>query len=110
MLGCVSLVALALEEFATVSRPPDGAESGLALSGELTSSAHDLPEAGWKFCAVAFIPEVFVMESSGFVTRSAKELLVVAGGGVCSFNEDISQVGDELSGEVVNRQSRAQIR
>ena len=36
--------------------------------------------------------------------------LVVAGGGVCSFNEDISQVGDELSGEVVNRQSRAQIR
>jgi hypothetical protein len=52
---------------------------------------------------------VLVVESSGFVTRSAKELLGVAVGGVCSFNEDISQVDDELSGQVVNRQSRAQI-
>jgi hypothetical protein len=109
MLGCLSLVAVGVEEFATVSRPPDCAESGLALTGELTSSAQDLPDAGWNVCDVASIPEVLVVESSGFVTRSAKELLVVAVGGACSFNEDISQVDDELSGQVVNRQSRAQI-
>jgi hypothetical protein len=110
MFGCLSSVVLAVEEFATASRPPDGAESGLALTGELTSSAQDLPDAGWNVCDVASIPELFVVESSGFVTRSARELLVVAGGGVCSFNEDISQVGGELSGEVVNRKLRAQIR
>jgi hypothetical protein len=96
MLGALSPVAVVVEEFATLSRPPDGAESGLALTGELTSSAQDLPEAGWKVCAAAFIPGVFVVEISGFVTRSAKKLLVAAAGGVFSLGEDIVQLESEL--------------
>jgi hypothetical protein len=102
-------VVVVVEEFATVSRPPDGAESGLALTGELTSSAQDLPDAGWNVFAVAFIPEIFVVESSGFVTRSARELLVVAVGGVCSFGDDISQIESELSDQMVSSQSKVQL-
>jgi hypothetical protein len=110
ILDILSSVVVVVEEFATVSRPPDGAESGLALTGELTSSAQDLPEAGWKVCAVAFIPGVFVVESSGFVTRSAKELLVAVAGGVFSFGEDIMQIERELSGQMVSRQWSVQHR
>ena len=48
------------------------AVGGLATEGELTSSAQDVPEAGWKEDAVAFIPGVaFVVLESGFVMRSA---------------------------------------
>ena len=90
MLGVSSSVVVVVDVLATVSRPPDGAESGLALTGELTSSAQDLPEVGWKVCAAAFIPGVFVVETSGFVTRSAKGLLLgAAAGGVSSLEEDI---------------------
>lgn len=98
-----------VEVFTTLSRPPDCAESGLALTGELTSSAQDFPDAGWNVCAVAFIPEVFVVESSGFVTRSAKELLVVVVGGVCSFAEDISQIRSRLRDQMVSSQSKVQL-
>ena len=104
MSAGLSSIVVGVEVLATVSRPPDGADSGLALTGELTSSAHDLPEAGWKVCAAAFIPGVFVVESSGFVTRSAKELLLVAAaGGVFSSVEDIVQVGCKQNDQVVAR-------
>ena len=86
-----------------MSRPPVCAESGLALIGELTSSAQDLPEAGWKVCAAAFIPGLFVVESSGFVTRSAKELLVAAAVGVSSLGEDIALFEDVGSDQTVSR-------
>ena len=106
MLGVLSSVFVVVaEELATVSRLPEGAESGLALTGELTSSAQDLPEAGWKVCAAAFIPGVFVVESSGFVTRSAKELLLAAAaGGAASLGEDIVQLEGERSEQMVSRQ------
>lgn len=52
------------------------AAGGLATEGELTSSAQDVPEAGWKEVAVAFIPESGVVAPAlGFVMRSASEPL-----------------------------------
>lgn len=50
------------------------AVGGLATEGELTSSAQDVPEAGWKAEAVTFIPGVAVATlASGLVMRSASE-------------------------------------
>ena len=51
---------------------------GLLATGELTSSAHDDPEAGSKVWADAFILEVAVTVS-GFEMRSPSDLFVVAG-------------------------------
>lgn len=53
------------------------AVGGLGTEGELTSSAQEVPEAGWKEDAVALIPGVqFVVLESGFDMRSASEPLV----------------------------------
>lgn len=41
-------------------------------TGELTSSAQEVPEAGWKDCAAAFIP-LAVGVDSGFEIRSESE-------------------------------------
>ena len=49
------------------------AVGGLAAEGELTSSAQEVPEAGWKEDAATFIPVVLVVLESGFVMRSARE-------------------------------------
>lgn len=45
-------------------------DDGLASSGESTSSAQDLPEAGRNSCVFPCVPSV---EVSGLVTRSASE-------------------------------------
>lgn len=50
------------------------AVGGSAIEGELTSSAQEVPEAGWKEEAVAFIPVPGALVS-GFVMRSAREPL-----------------------------------
>lgn len=108
ILGCLSSVTVVADTFTTLSRPPDGAESGLALTGELISSAQDLPEAGWKAGVVAFIPGLFVVDSSGFVTRSANELLVAAAAaaGVLSLGRDIIKAESDFSDQVVNNQQK----
>ena len=50
------------------------AAGGFATEGELTSSAQEVPEAGWKEDAATFIPGVVVVVlNSGFVIRSARE-------------------------------------
>jgi hypothetical protein len=57
------------------------ADGGLATEGELTSSAQEVPEAGWKEDAPAFIPGlVFVVFESGFEMRSASEPLAAVFG------------------------------
>lgn len=50
------------------------------------------------------------MESSGFVTRSAKELLVAAVGGVFSLGEDIVQFASQISDQIVIREWNVQLR
>jgi hypothetical protein len=65
----------ASEEVAVGAGAASGmAVGGLATEGELTSSAQEVPEAGWKEDAVAFIP-VGIALASGFVMRSASEPL-----------------------------------
>ena len=55
---------------------PGAAVGVVAAEGELTSSAQEAPEAGWKEDAVAFILRVAVFAlKSGFVMRSASEPL-----------------------------------
>ena len=44
------------------------------------------------------------MESSGFVTRSAKELLAAAAGGVFSLGKDIVQFASQMSDQMVIRE------
>jgi uncharacterized protein YcsI (UPF0317 family) len=54
----------------------DVAVGGVPVEGELTSSAQDVPDAGWKEDAVAFILGIaFAVLESGFVMRSASEPL-----------------------------------
>lgn len=52
---------------------------------------------------------MFVVESSGFVTRSAKELLVAAVGGVFSLGEDIVQFASQISDQMVIREWNVQL-
>ena len=89
MLGVFSVAVVV--EF-VVESSVAGVELGFALTGELTSSAQDFPEAGVKVCAAAFIAGVFVVivvdASSGFVMRSARVPLATAGA-LLSFGEDI---------------------
>jgi len=47
--------------------------------------------------------------SSGFVTRSAKELLVAAVGGVLSLGEDIVQFASQISDQMVIREWNVQL-
>jgi hypothetical protein len=50
------------------------------------------------------------VESSGFVTRSAKELLVAAVGGVFSLGKDIVQFVSQISDQMVARERNVQLR
>jgi hypothetical protein len=50
------------------------------------------------------------VESSGFVTRSAKELLVAAVGGVLSLGKDIVQFASQISDQMVTRERNVQLR
>jgi hypothetical protein len=50
------------------------------------------------------------VESSGFVTRSAKELLVATVGGVFSLGEDIVQFASQISDQMVIREWNVQLR
>lgn len=78
-----------------VESSPVGVGVGFALTGELTSSAQDFPEAGVKVCAAAFIAGAFVVGldgvASGFVMRSDR-LPVAAAGALLSLGEDIVAV------------------